>query len=291
MINTYWDVIKSNLIECVNNNYNLKPNLDNPFCYNDLNKINIDLKMLKRNVLDNNISGPFKCENCNYKTNRKSSYNSHLNNKNGCKQPLFCMFCDRKYLINQHLKKHEKKCQNRLKRKCKHCKKIFTRLYGLKQHLKVCPKNSTTFKPNDTSTKKNSNNISENVSKLNEENNKSSISYKYLCWFCDLPFEKQDMKNHIEICSKNTQNKNGDGDGTVNNTTIDNSTTINNNNNNNTTNINNTTINLISNISVLNFGSENVSFLSEKKLKQCFFDPKNSIGKLLKFIHYNKNHP
>ena len=87
-------------------------------------------------------------------------------------------------------------------------------MYGLKQHLKVCPKNSD--------------NVNKNVSKLNEENNKSSISYKYLCWFCDLPFEKQDMKNHIEICSKNIQNKNSDdtGDGTINNTTIDNSTTI-----------------------------------------------------------------
>ena len=211
----------------------------------------------------------FRCEKCSYVTNRKYLYDRHKKNKNGCKKKTVCRYCPKTFTTDNTCHKHQKKCPNKIKRLCKHCGKQFTRVSTLHSHFDICKK------------------INENLDEI-------SCLQTYLCPFCHDNFNKTDkFKNHIEICS--LKNDGGSSAKTINNTT--NNTT----NNNNTTNIDNsttttTTTNIdnsttVNNIAVLNFGNENLDFLTERKLRQCFLDPKNSIGNLLEFIHFSKTHP
>jgi hypothetical protein len=64
-------------------------------------------------------------------------------------------------------------------------------------------------------------------------------------------------------------------------------TVINITNNSNTTNVSNT----VNNVTLNNFGNEDVSYLSHEFLSYCLMNPKKGMATLIENIHYNKEYP
>ena len=119
----------------------------------------------------------FRCETCNYTTDRKFLYDRHKKNKNGCKKKTVCKYCPRIFTSDVTCQKHQKKCPNKKKRICKYCGKQFTRVSSLHLHFKTC--------------KKKNDNLDQTPCQV------------YLCPFCHDNFNKTDeFKTHIEICPR-----------------------------------------------------------------------------------------
>jgi len=206
----------------------------------------------------------FICENCNYTTNRKYRYNRHIENKNGCKLKikLDCKYCWFTFTTTTTHAKHLKICPTKKKGICKYCSVTYSCVSALNKHLKIC-----------------------------KENPINAVENEYQCTYCDLYFVKEEFNKHFLNCMnthKNTVVNNITNNNTTNNN--DNSSTINNIDNSIIDNSTNVT-QIHQHIAILNFGNEDLSHITSKKLKQCYLDPKNSITKLVDYVHFDKFHP
>ena len=109
---------------------------------------------------------PFRCEKCNYITNRKFLYDRHTKNKNGCKKKTMCRYCPKSFMTLKICQKHQAKCSNRKKCICKHCEKKLSNVSNLHQHFKTCKKQN--------------------------KNSDQTPCQTYLCPFCHDNFNKTD---------------------------------------------------------------------------------------------------
>lgn len=82
----------------------------------------------------------FKCDNCDYKTNRKYNYDRHIK---GCYSKIKCIYCGSLFIIDKKLEIHMENCDYKQKSICYMCNKKFSSIGNLNKHLKKCK--STTY--------------------------------------------------------------------------------------------------------------------------------------------------
>jgi len=196
----------------------------------------------------------YKCDRCAKLFNKKYDYTSHINRKFKCAENL-----QKLTEINQNLPKSENS-----NHKCNYCGKEFCNKYTLERHLNDRCK----IKKDDTNKKEE---IFQLLLKKMEDSNKKQID---------------ELKNEIIKLKKEIANKH--------NTTNTNNSTMNNignqiNNTNNTNNQQNIIKQL--NINLVAHGKEDLSFLTEERLKTLFYKGFKSIENLTEMVHFDKNRP
>ena len=141
-----------------------------------------------------------------------------------------------------------------LSNQCNKCRKIFTRMYGLKVHIETC----------------------------------EGLKDVLQCMYCNTVFtHKSNKYHHLKICKEKLINEQKqliiNNNNTTNNNTINNIT--------NNINSNNITNNNTINIQLNNFGQENVSYLSPEFLNNCYDLGPKSIKNIILGIYFDENHP
>ena len=213
----------------------------------------------------------YSCSRCNYITNSKTRFRNHLNRKYPC-QELFS-----KEGILEIKEKYD----------------IFDKK-STQSHPKVIPKSS----PSQQLFSKISHPKVIPESSLESSQSHPKVIPKYYCEYCDQEFSfKQTKYRHQKKSCKlkkkqslikfqetelellKTQNE-------LLQSKITNIT----NNSHNTTNSHNKTLN--QNITINNFGKENLDYITYKDIKKHLgYGPYGAIRRLIKMVHYNKKHP
>ena len=202
----------------------------------------------------------YNCEFCNYSTKIKTHFNRHLNT--------------RKHKINIY--KYGDICKNGVK------SSNFTHNLTTK-NTKNIPKFDHFFlKENDI--EKNSD---------YKQNNK-----KFKCLFCEKSFSRIDSLNrHIKNSCKVKRKYDLNLSMVQGKTTLDMVKNVDNKIINNNTNINNGTVNTdnsqnyTNNITVNNFGEENMEMITKSFLKKSIIYPLRGLTKMIEKIHFNEKYP
>jgi len=213
----------------------------------------------------------YKCPRCDYNTTHRNSMRYHLNRKNICEPILDDISIEdikKYYKIDNHsiITPNHSICPSIItpnhsiqypvintNKLCKYCLKTFSRKDNLNKHLKICKE------------KKNSNIL---ALKQDEE-------------IINIKKELEELKQSNNITNSTNTNSNNTNTNT-NNT---------NNNSNNTNNINNNNNNNTQNILISNYGEENLKYLRPKDYKGYLSNIAEGIPKLIRNIHFNKDHP
>ena len=196
----------------------------------------------------------YKCLRCGYITTKRCNFKDHISRKNIC-MPIL------EDISIEYIKKY----------------------YNIKTCSELLP-----IAPSDAP----------NCSELLLTNKSNSI-----CDYCQKTFSRNsNLTKHLKICKKksnilslkqdeeiiNIKKELEELKESINITNNTNNTTNNtNNNNNNTNNINNNTQNIIIN----NYGEENIKYLHSKYFKHLLSNVSDAIPKLIKYIHFNEEHP
>ena len=246
----------------------------------------------------------YECKRCGYSTKQKCNFITHLNRKNKCHpilenisiEKMFEMYNFTKYIKNStqialfdtqtapfstQIQKNEKSKQHPNSTqiapkqhpnstqiapkiiKCDFCEKTFTRKTGLTKHLKCCKiKQNFDNEKNDENEKK---------FEKNMKNEKNNDSEKDITEIDKLKKEQDKLKDQVEDLLIELSKKTA----TINNITH------------NTTN----NLNKIINISINNYGSENVDYLKKEYLDNLLTGAFTAIPKLIESIHFNPHHP
>ena len=128
---------------------------------------------------------------------------------------------------------------------------------------------------------------------------------KYICDYCNKVFNRNWHKTrHLKICKKKNksniltlnenkeiQNIKKELEELKQSKNITNNTNNTNNNTNTNTINNNNTINNTQNIIINNYGEENIKYLKSKDFKYLLSNVSDAIPKLIKYIHFNDEHP
>ncbi|AYV75471.1 MAG: GIY-YIG nuclease [Terrestrivirus sp.] len=203
---------------------------------------------------DKNNGARYKCDKCARIFSKKQNYEIHIKRKFSC-ESIAPQLTD----VNQNLPKSENS-----NHKCNYCGKEFCNKYTLERHLNDRCK----IKKDDTNKKEE---IFQLLLKKMEDSNKKQID---------------ELKNEIIKLKKEIANKH--------NTTNTNNGTMNNicNQTNNTNNTNNQQ-NIIKqlNINLVAHGKEDLSFITEERLKTLFYKGFKSIENLTEMVHFDKNRP
>lgn len=238
----------------------------------------------------------YKCQTCNKEFKQKCDYDRHINKKFPCQNEAKNSH-DEPKLVEMSQKKEKNVFAFPVQEldviQCNYCNRLFTLKSSLNKHLKDRCK----IKKEDTNTKEEiyqsllkqmkeleENNkkqlqiIEENSKKrlqIMEENNKKLEENQK-----QLMAENKQLKKEISI-KKNSINGNNINSNNTTNTT--NNTT--NNTNNQQNNIKNLQINLIAH------GKEDLSFITEDRLKKILYKGFKSIENLTEIVHFDKNRP
>jgi len=134
---------------------------------------------------------------------------------------------------------------------CNYCNKTFTRKYGLICHLKIC--------------------------KIKKENDEKKESEQIMIIEKDKEIEK--LKKQLEQTNNKILNTTNNNNNKILNTTNDNCNNSNSNNN------------ITQNITINNYGEENLKCLSEAYLSKLIKGAFTAIPKLIEKIHFNPEYP
>jgi hypothetical protein len=207
------------------------------------------------------------CSKCGFKTNKKSTYTSHINRKTPCIKKL--VKNNDKRSNNDKLSNNDKRSnvatlineidtKSITENKCVYCGREYSRKDSLQRHIEKTCKN-----------------------KQKIDDNQDIIFNKLIKKVDDLQ-NKMTSDNTIINESNNNKNEYNYKAETINNTKNISNNTLNNIQNNIQ---NNQHINLVS------FGKEDMSFITDAVCKYMIDRGFKSIPRLVEFVHFNRNHP
>ena len=156
---------------------------------------------------------------------------------------------------------NDEKCKKngRKNHKCPFCKTIYSTKGNLKKHIKKCKVEL----------------IKQTLKDKNDNNNKDGTENRGSVYLL-----KQEIEELKKLCENLVQNKDSIPGNTTTNT---NTNTVTNTDSNNTSNTNNIVIN--------NFGSEDLSYITEGDYKRILGTGFKSVYYLVKYIHFNEKKP
>ena len=208
----------------------------------------------------------YQCPQCDKSFINKSVYAKHLNRKISCNNDT-------------------KLKQQREKRTCEYCNKVFTRLESLKNHLMIC---NLKISNNDSKVDDNTSTEVHKSSQLTE------LDVKKIMERLDMVSEDNKQKNiKIEMMEKELmklKSLHNSGRKTIMNNSGNNSG--NNNSNNNINNIQQNIHNEFKNeIKIVAFGKEDLSFITDDNYRLLLNKGFKSVQNLVEYIHMNQNKP